>query len=359
MSTEPNGTQSLNGRIVRSEDPPNLETPFSSLSDFITPTKSFYVRTHFPVPRLDRATWRLKIEGEVNHPCELSYDELVAMPSKTFPVTLECAGNNRIFLEPKVKGVQWELGAVGTAEWTGVPLAAVLKKAEPKRGAVEVILEGHDQGRVAEAKAPSGEIRFARSLPLPKAFEDVVLAYRMNHEDLLPEHGFPLRAIVPGWYAMASVKWLDRIILTDKPFQGYYQTLDYAYWNRSADLDQLTPLGPMTLKAEISHPANNSTVPAGEKILVRGAAWGGNVQKVEVSSDAGKTWRPADFIDENQPNAWRRWQIEWLTPSGDGSVTLMARAFDAKGQTQPTEHDPKFGTYVIHHILPIKVEVRA
>ena len=174
----------------------------------------------------------------------------------------------------------------------------------------------------------------------------------------LPEHGFPARAIVPGWYAMASVKWIDRIIVTTKPFQGYYQTLDYAYWNRREDLDELTPLGPMSLKAEISHPANGSTVPAGEKVLVRGAAWGGNVQKVEVSADGGKTWRPADFLDEHRPNAWRRWQMEWMTPAAEGSATLMARAFDENDQTQPAERDAALGTYVIHHLLPISVQIR-
>ena len=351
--------QRLNDRIVRSEDPVNLETPFTTLDQFITPTESFYVRTHFPIPEIDRAKWRLKIEGEVNHPFEINYEDLAAMTSKTIPVTLECAGNNRIFLEPKVKGVQWELGAVGTAQWTGVPLAALLKKAEPKHGALEVIFEGADQGKVAEAKAPTGEIRFARSLPLAKAFDDVVLAYRMNGEELLPEHGFPVRAIVPGWYAVASIKWLERIIVTAKPFQGYYQTLDYAYWNRRGDLDELTPLSEMVLKAEISYPANDSTLPAGQTVTVRGAAWGGNVQKVEVSVDAGKTWRQADLLDDNHAGAWRRWQLEWVTPAAGGSTTLMARAFDEKGRTQPVERDSALGTYMIHHVLPIKVEVRS
>jgi DMSO/TMAO reductase YedYZ molybdopterin-dependent catalytic subunit len=358
MSNEGYAISNLNGRIVRSEDPPNLETPFSSLDGFITPTKSFYVRTHFPIPRLERATWRLKIEGEVNHPFEIGYDELVSLPARTFPVTLECAGNNRIFLEPKVKGVQWELGAVGTAEWTGVPLAAILERAEPKHGALEVILEGCDHGKVADAKGPAGEIRFARSLPLAKAFDDVLLAWQMNGEELRPEHGFPLRAIVPGWYAMASIKWLERIVVSAKPFQGYYQTLDYAYWNRRENLHELTPLAQMSLKAEISFPENGVTVPAGTNLIVRGAAWGGNVQKVEVSADAGKTWKQADFTDENRPNAWRRWQLKWMTPATEGPVTLMARAFDDQGQTQPVERDSGLGTYMIHHLLPISVQIR-
>ncbi len=347
----------LNGRILRSEEPINLEAPFANLDDFITPTESFYVRTHFPIPSIDRTKWRLKIEGEVNHPFEIGYDDLIEMSAKTIPATLECAGNNRIFLEPKVKGVQWELGAVGTAEWTGVPLTEILKKAEPKQSALEVILEGSDHGKLEDPKAPAGEIRFARSLPFAKATDDVLLAYRMNGEELLPEHGFPVRAIVPGWYAMASIKWMERIVVTAKPFQGYYQTLDYAYWKRRDDLDELTPLSRMTLKAEISQPANDSTVPPGGKVSIRGAAWGGNVQKVEVSVDAGKTWQAAEFLDEHRPHAWRRWEMDWITPKAEGTATLMARAIDDKGETQPTQRDQTLGTYMVHHLLPINVRI--
>jgi DMSO/TMAO reductase YedYZ molybdopterin-dependent catalytic subunit len=356
MSDQPGAIEGTNGRIVRSAEPPNLETPFSSLDGFITPTNSFYVRTHFPVPSIDRDNWRLSVEGEVNHPFEIDYQELVSLASQSNPVTLECAGNNRIFLEPKVKGVQWELGAVGNAEWAGVLLATLLKRAEPKRGAVEVILEGADEGEIAENKAPAGKIRFARSLPLAKALEDVLLAYRMNGEELLPEHGFPLRAIVPGWYAMASVKWLQRIIVTDRPFNGYYQTLDYAYWRRQGEHRELTPLGPMVLKAEIAQPANGSTVAAGSTFRVLGAAWGGKVEAVEVSVDGGTSWRRATLLDPSGGTAWRRWELDWTVPSQPGKYRLMARAIDQSGGTQPTERDPDLGTYMIHHILPIEVE---
>src|SRR6266480_4548496 len=212
------------GKIIRSEDPLNLEMPFETLDRFITPTKSFYVRTHFPIPTIDKSEWRLRVEGEVERPFEISYDELIALESRKAPVTLECAGNSRNFLEPKVKGVQWELGAVGNAEWTGVPLSILLDRAEVKPGACEIILEGADGGRLDDPKAPPGELKFARSIPVSKAHTDVLLAYKINDADLPPQHGFPLRAIVPGWYAMASIKWLQRIIITDQPFTGYYQT---------------------------------------------------------------------------------------------------------------------------------------
>src|SRR4051812_26334299 len=196
------------GLIVREQDPLNLEMPFSSLNGFITPNESFYVRCHFPIPEISAPEWRLKVEGEVEVPFEFGYDELLRMESRTIAAALECAGNNRIFLEPKVKGVQWGLGAVGNASWTGVPLASVLERTRPKAGAIEVILEGADEGVVDKTPTPSGKISYCRSLPLSKAREDVLLAHEMNGEKLSATHGFPIRAIVPGWYAMASVKWL-------------------------------------------------------------------------------------------------------------------------------------------------------
>ena len=157
------------GKIVRSEDPLNLEVPFATLDSFITPTKSFYVRTHFPIPKIDRNKWRLRVEGEVERPFEINYGELIKLESEKIPVTLECAGNNRNFLEPKVKGVQWGLGAVGTAQWTGVPLSILLDRALVRSSAREVILEGADGGILEDPKSPPGKLHFARSVPLEKA----------------------------------------------------------------------------------------------------------------------------------------------------------------------------------------------
>src|SRR5438046_5512563 len=190
-------TRFRDGKIVRGEDPLNLEMPFSSLDQFITPTESFYVRTQFPMPAIDKDAWWLRVEGEVEKPFAINYEELLKLESLTIPVTLECAGNNRNFLEPKVKGVQWGLGEVGTAEWTGVPLSILLDRALARPEAREVILEGADGGMLEDPKSPAGELKFARSLPLSKARADVLLAYKMNGVDLPPQHGFPLRAIVP------------------------------------------------------------------------------------------------------------------------------------------------------------------
>jgi len=361
-------TELRDGRIVRSESPLNLEMPFSRLDNFITPTKSFFVRTRFPIPTIDREAWWLYVEGEVEKPFAINFEQLITIAPTTAPVTLECAGNNRDFLERKVKGVQWGLGAVGNAEWTGVPLSALLDRAIPKPNACEVILEGADGGIIEEPKSPPGELKFARSIPLEKARRDVLLAYEMNGCELPPEHGFPLRAIVPGWYAMASVKWLQRIIVTDRPFTGYYQTIDYAYWHRTdyghwqrgEEIAELTPLTEMQVKAEIARPAEGETVPANTSVRVHGAAWAcdAEIAKVELSMDGGATWKYAKLLGESTLNAWRLWEFNWQTPSKPGKQTLMARATDSLSRTQPSHRDPDRGTYMINHLLTIEVEVR-
>src|SRR5881409_3095204 len=329
------------GRIVRSESPLNLEMPFSSLDSFLTPTKSFYVRTHFPIPSIDRDPWWLHVEGEVEQPFAINYEELITLESRTIPATLECAGNNRNFLEPKVKGVQWGLGAVGTAEWTGVPLSILLDRAGVKANASEVILEGADGGMLEDPKSPPGELKFARSIPVEKARADVLLAYKMNGRELPPEHGFPLRAIVPGWYAMASVKWLQRIIVTDQPFTGYYQTIDYAYWKRREEVAELTPLTEMQVKAQSAEPAEGDVVPANSSLRVHGTAWtsDGEITKVELSADEGSTWNETKLLGEPKQNAWRLWEFNWQTPAMPGKQTLIARATDSLGGTQPVRRD--------------------
>jgi DMSO/TMAO reductase YedYZ molybdopterin-dependent catalytic subunit len=346
-------------KIVRAEDPLNLEMPFEMLDGFITPTKSFYVRTHFPIPKIDKSKWRLRVEGEVEKPFEINFDQLTQLESKKIPVTLECAGNNRNFLEPKVKGVQWGLGGVGNAEWTGVALSILLDRAGVKSRAREIILEGADRGKLEDPKSPPGEFNFARSIPLEKA-RDVFLAYKMNDVDLPAENGFPVRAIVPGWYAVASVKWLQRIIVTDRPFNGYYQTLDYSFWERRGDMAELVALTEMQTKAEIARPSRDETVPANSNVRVHGAAWtsDGEITTVELSADGGSTWNEAKLLGESKPNAWRLWEFNWKTPARPGKATLIARATDSKGRTQPTERDPDRGTYMINHLLPINVEVQ-
>ena len=228
-----------------------------------------------------------------------------------------------------------------------------------KMSAIEVILEGADEGEVDKTPRPSGKISFSRSLPLAKACDDVLLAYEMNGEKLSATHGFPLRAIVPGWYAMASVKWLRRLIVTSKPFNGYYQSLDYTFWDRSGALPTLAPLREQQVKAEIAQPETGATVPANSTVRVHGAAWSGEAEitKVEISLDAGATWNLARLSGEPVKNAWRLWEYDWTTPANAGAHTLMARATDSRGCTQPFERNPDRGTYMINHVLPVAVRV--
>lgn len=360
MKSADNKPDPSSGLIVREQEPLNLEMPFSSLDGFITPNELFYVRCHFPVLEISVADWRLKVEGDVEDPFEIGYDELLGMESRTIAATLECAGNNRIFLEPKAKGVQWGLGAVGNASWTGVPLAAFLERAKIKASAIEVILDGADEGPVDKTPTPAGKISFCRSLPLSKARADVLLAYEMNGEKLSAAHGFPLRAIVPGWYAMASVKWLRRIIVTNKPFNGFYQSLDYTYWDRSGPLPTLAPLAEQQTKAEIARPENGETVAANSTYRVHGAAWTGTgtITRVELSFDSGGTWQNAKLLGEPVKNAWRLWEYEWRAPDSPGRRTIFARATDSRGFVQPADRGGDRGTYMINHLLPVKVEIR-
>jgi DMSO/TMAO reductase YedYZ molybdopterin-dependent catalytic subunit len=346
--------------IPREKDPENLEFPFSALESFLTPNKLFYVRNHFAAPKLDAGTWRLRVEGAVEKPLELAHAEILKLPAQTVPVTLECAGNGRAFLEPKTKGVQWQLGAVSTAEWTGVTLASILERAGLKPGAVDVVLEGADSGEVKnEPKPPDSKLHFARGLPLAKALKaEVLLAYRMSGEELPVAHGFPLRAVVAGWYGMASVKWLQRIVVTDRPFHGYDQTTDYTVWERRDALPSLTPLTGMEVKASIARPAAGETVPAGKAYRIHGAAWAGesDVAKVEVSTDGGTSWAAARLVDEAKPFCWRRWEYTWDKPRA-GKYSVLARASDRRGRTQPTKRDPDRRNYAISHVVPVPVEV--
>ncbi|HEU4678944.1 MAG TPA: sulfite oxidase [Terrimicrobiaceae bacterium] len=362
LSVRTSETQAFAGLIVRDRNPENLEFPFSTLNSFITSNEQFFVRSHFDVPKLETEAWRLVIEGRVEKRCEIGYDELLSMPSRTVTMTIECAGNSRIFLSPKVGGLQWELGAVSNAEWTGVPLAAVLKRAAIRPGAIEVVLEGADHGVITKEPVSPGKIHYARSLPLAKALmPEVILAYGMNGEPLSRSHGFPLRAIVPGWYGMASVKWLSRVVVADTSFRGYFQTSDYTFWEQRDELPvQLLPVSEVEVKAEIARPALHEIIPTDAIYRVYGAAWTGEseVSSVELSTDGGARWEPAQLLGESVPYAWRLWEYYWRTPTEPGTHVLMARATDARGDMQPMQRDTHRGSYIISHVQPIDVEVR-
>jgi DMSO/TMAO reductase YedYZ molybdopterin-dependent catalytic subunit len=346
--------------ITRQQEPKNLESPFAALSSFVTPNDLFYVRNHFPMPKLDVRTWRLKVEGAVSKERALTYDQLRVMPARTVTATLECAGNNRAYLTPKAKGVQWELGAVSNAEWTGVPLAWLLEDSGVKKGAVEVVLEGADKGEVTDQK-PLAELHFARSLPLARAHRDeVILAYKMNGKELPAEHGFPLRVVVPGWYGVASIKWLRRLVVTDRPFNGFFQTFDYSTFERARGLTRVVPITELEVKAQIARPTAGEAIKAGSTYRVHGVAWTGDsvVSRVEVSTDGGSTWNKARLLGKPVAHAWRLWEYSWEVPGKAGMVKLLARAADERGRVQPLERDVSRRNYMISHVLPVEVAIK-
>jgi len=297
-------------RKVVTAFPENSETPLENVQGWVTPNRLFFVRNHFNVPDLDRAAWRLRIAGCVDRPLELSWAELAALPQRSVFATVECAGNGRSFLHKPAPGVQWGAGAIGHAEWTGAPLRLVLEKAGLRADAVEVVFEGADSGSESDHPEP---MPFARGLPIRKALDpDTLLAYRMNGEPLKPNHGYPVRLFVPGWYGVASVKWLERIEVLDHPFRGYFQTKKYTMQTRTERGEETVVVGPMAVKAELIRPQHGATLGLGMNRLF-GLAWAGEeaVAAVEVSTDGGATWSGAELLGPRAPYSWTLWEYLW------------------------------------------------
>jgi DMSO/TMAO reductase YedYZ molybdopterin-dependent catalytic subunit len=318
------------GLIVHGDGPLNCETPPVSLAAELTPTAQFYRRNHFPVPLLDETRWRLGVSGLVEQDLSLSLHELTQLPAETMVVTLECAGNNRRRFCPPASGVQWGPGAVGTAEWTGPRLEVVLRRAGILPGAREVIFGGADQGTVEEVTGP---IRFERSMPVPDALASgALLAYAMNGRSLAARHGYPLRLVVPGWYAMASVKWLTGIRVTDQPFDGYFQATHYVY---ERDIGR-EPVRLMHVRALITRPGTGEKLPRGA-VTVRGVAWSGAgpIARVDISV-AGGPWQKARLTGAPGSSGWQPWEF-LATGLEPGETTIRARATDMTGQVQPEQ----------------------
>jgi DMSO/TMAO reductase YedYZ molybdopterin-dependent catalytic subunit len=322
------------GLVVVKGSPFNAEAALEALQAPITDTRSFYVRSHFAVPRIDPATHRVFVEGEVDAPFSLSMEELASMPRRSFVATMECAGNGRIQLSPLPPGEPWGVGAVSTAEWAGVPLREVLKRAGLREGVVELLAEGADSGEVAGADVP---LSFARSLPLEVALhEDTLLALEMNDEPLSPEHGAPVRLLVPRWFGVASVKWVRRLVALKTPYQGHFQTERYVY--DAGEGRGVAPVREMKVSSLLTSPADGAVLPRGQPIELRGQAWSGTapVVKVEVAVDGGEKWREAELLGEASPYAWRGFRLE-LGPLEPGRHMLRCRATDAQGNTQPAQ----------------------
>ncbi|MGO8950254.1 MAG: sulfite oxidase [Ktedonobacterales bacterium] len=320
--------------IVVTPEPFNAETRLESQVGMLTPARAFYVRNHFHMPTIDRADWRLTLDGEVGRRRELTYDELRALPRRSIVVTLECAGNGRTGLHPPAEGEPFGYGVASTAEWTGVPLHTVLETAGLRPRTREVLFVGADGGPNPEAGGVS--MTFERSLPVERALHpDTLLAYAMNGEELPAAHGFPLRLMVPGWYGMASVKWLARISALAAPFAGFYQRERYVMTHPERGKTTERPLTTIPPRSQLVAPSEGATLPRGTHWL-HGLAWSGEapVERVEVSADDGQTWQAADWTSEPMRYAWRSWAYRWEATS-PGPASLRSRAFNAAGHTQP------------------------
>jgi DMSO/TMAO reductase YedYZ molybdopterin-dependent catalytic subunit len=342
-------------RKIVTAAPENSETPLAEVRSWVTPNRLFFVRNHFSVPSVELAAWRLRLEGCVERSADWTWEELAALPERSVFATVECAGNGRSFLQPAQPGVQWGAGAVGHAEWTGVPLRLVLERAGIRPGAVEVLFEGLDVGTEPDHPAP---MAFGRSLPLAKALHpDTLLATRMNGELLEPAHGFPVRLFVPGWYGVASVKWLGRIEVLDRPFQGYFQSTKYTVRRVTTHGTETVAVGPMAVKAEVLRPHAGVALGLGTNRIF-GVAWAGDepVAHVDVSTDGGLTWARAELLGPSAPYSWTLWEYLWEV-AAPGEHVLLARATSAGGRTQPDRHDPLNGGYQIHHSRPTHVSV--
>ena len=332
--------------------PYNAETPLKVLAKSdITANSSFYVRNHFMVPRINSSRWKLQVKGAVERQLELSVNEIRSLPSRTLTVTMECAGNSRIRMNPTPPGTPWRDGAIGTATWTGVPLRELIESARPLRGTVEVAFKGADHGMEA-----GQHLAFERSLPLEDAVvEDVILAYEMNGRPLPRVHGFPLRLIVPGWYGVASVKWLTEISLLREPFRGWFQSSRYIYADRTKVAQG--PVSRMKVKSLILEPAEGARIRCNRKQIVSGLAWSGfgTVSKVEVRVNNSR-WRRARIIGNQGSYGWRRW-ITTLIPREPGNYTLLSRATDSEGNTQPLSESWNFFGYGYNTVAPVRIQV--
>lgn len=314
----------------------NHALPLEALREPITPVGLHYLLIHFDIPQVDAATWRLRLGGLVERPLELSVEELKARERRTLAVTLECAGNGRALTSPRWQSQPWLLEAVGTAEWTGTPLAPLLAEAGVRRTALEVVFTGLDRGIQGGV-----DQHYQRSLRLEDVLRDeVLLAYAINGEPLPPQHGFPLRLIVPGWYGMTHVKWLDSITVVDEPFEGYQQTTGYHIrFAEDEPGEAVTRMLPRSLLVPPGIPefaTRTRFVDAGPCAL-EGRAWSGRapIERVEVSTDGGATWDGAALDEPVSDFAWRGWRYDWDAQPGEHE--LCCRATDAAGSTQPAD----------------------
>lgn len=335
----------------------NRELPLEALRYDISPPGLHYLLSHFDIPMVDPDTWHLLVHGAVGRPLELDLSDLRALGMHSVTVTLECAGNGRGWLSPRPIGQPWLSGAVSTATWTGTRLASVLEAAGVSRDAVEVVFTGADRGREG-----SRELAYERSLALGEAQgEDVLLAWSMNDEPLPVQHGAPLRLIVPDWYGMASVKWLQEIRVVREPFEGSFQTDAYRIF--MPGLDHAPPVTRMAPRALLT-PPGAPDAETGDRILnagpvmLMGRAWSGLGPIAEVCVRIGDgEWEPAELDPAMGDHAWRGFRFEWHARPGTWEV--FVRALDVAGNEQPVDAPWNLHGYANNALRPVTVSVRS
>jgi sulfane dehydrogenase subunit SoxC len=332
----------------------NRGMPLETLRYDITPTGLHYLLSHFDIPAVRPEGFRLEVCGLVGRELTLGLADLMARPSVTRRVTMECAGNGRALMRPRPLSQPWLVEAIGTAEWTGTPLRGLLEEADVQAGAVEAVFTGLDAGMEADAVQ-----RYQRSLQIADALEEgVLLAWAMNGELLPPQHGGPLRLMVPGWYGMASVKWLARIELVERPFEGHYMVGTYRYAVAEGELGE--PVTRQRVRALMAPPGmpdfytRTRLVPAGP-VVIEGRAWAGprKVARVEVSTGAATSWAEARLEPAAAACCWQAWRFDWQ--ARPGRTTLMVRATDGAGERQPLE--PVWNRYGMGNNAVQRVEV--
>lgn len=338
----------------------NHGMPLEMLREDVTPVGLHYLLVHYDIPALDPETWRLRIGGAVGEPLTLTLDDLRALPTVTQEVTIECAGTGRARLRPRALSQPWLHEAVSTGEWTGTPVWPLLERAGPAADVREVVFTGADRGIEGGV-----EQVYRRSLTLEELRRDeVMLAHGLNGGPLPPQHGFPVRLVVPGWYGMTHVKWLTTLTAVEEPFTGYQQSR--AYRLRTGEGDPGEPVERIVVRSLIAPPGipdfltRRRTVDLADvPIEVCGRAWSGHgaVTEVAFSDDGGETWCAAEVAEANGPHAWHRWHVTW-EPSGPGEHVLCCRATDAAGNTQPPEPRWNLGGYAVNEIHRVDVTVR-
>jgi DMSO/TMAO reductase YedYZ molybdopterin-dependent catalytic subunit len=335
----------------------NHAMPLEALRWDLTPVGLHYLLIHYDIPEVDPDTWRLEVGGLVERPMSLSLDELRARHATEVAVTMECAGNGRAHVQPHVVSQPWLLEAVGTAQWRGVRVSALLEEAGVRDGAVEALFTGLDRG------VEGGEEQaYERSLAVRDLVEsDALLAYEVNGVPLPPQHGFPLRLVVPGWYGMTSVKWLSRITLIAEPFDGYQMRQSYRVRHGEDEPGEpITTIAPRSLMIPPGIPefTSRARVVTAGPCEITGRAWSGaaEIAGVDVSTDGGATWQPAGLGDASLGRwAWRLWRYSWKAAPGE--FELCCRARDAAGNEQPLEPPWNVGGYVNNAVQRVSVTV--